>query len=597
MPIYPCLLCLSSLDKDNRPLPAKKVTIKAQIVRLYDLLVPQHRTSSPHQSIIAEIEDTDGFKLCQNCFLSAKEIEKIKQQVSQLEEKIVKKVQELRKTVSNSFQKDETIGESLQKVRKSLLSPDEETEQILPDFEIKLEDESCLMNNHEEQFPPQNDIPCPPSPTPSNHSDDKEDPLLCSEDKDDPLFSLNEGDELTDSGDDDHTTSDDDSDFCITPDNDETTGNQSVSKSDQEDPPYSPPKPKRSKNDDKSRYKYSCGVCLSKFRRARLLRLHLRTEHQGFCQFQCQVCQNKYESQGLLDSHMIVRHETEEKSFFCTKSECGKGFTLELNFLSHMRRHKVDKSKIVVCSVCDVRFVNQAYLDKHASVHATWKCDFCEITLGTKNSWQRHVRTHTGEKPVKCDQCEESFIDKRTRRKHVIRRHTTVQHLCSLCGKGFPFKYSLKLHVQKVHENLKRYECSECGEKFQTGSSLKAHTIREHNADPFVCDECGDTFTGTEGLKSHKVLHSGIKKHQCHICGAGFYLKKALTQHLVSHSDVRNHICHACGGRFKAKKNLDRHLTRVHKLDVEKTREVGGLRKKRQMQPEVVRSERPKSKC
>lgn len=123
MPIYPCLLCLSSLDKDNRPLPAKKVTIKAQIVRLYDLLVPQHRTSSPHQSIIAEIEDTDGFKLCQNCFLSAKEIEKIKQQVSQLEEKIVKKVQELRKTVSNSFQKDETIGESLQKVRKSLLSP------------------------------------------------------------------------------------------------------------------------------------------------------------------------------------------------------------------------------------------------------------------------------------------------------------------------------------------------------------------------------------------------------------------------------------------------------------------------------------------
>lgn len=81
------------------------------------------------------------------------------------------------------------------------------------------------------------------------------------------------------------------------------------------------------------------------------------------------------------------------------------------------------------------------------------------------------------------------------------------------------------------------------------------------------------------------------------ICGAGFYLKKALTQHLVSHSDVRNHICHACGGRFKAKKNLDRHLTRVHKLDVEKTREVGGLRKKRQMQPEVVRSERPKSKC
>ncbi|XP_021952751.1 gastrula zinc finger protein XlCGF58.1 isoform X2 [Folsomia candida] len=590
MATYSCLLCLSILDKDVRPPPADKFSIKAQIVRLYDLLVPQHRTSSPHQTIIAQIEDSDGFKLCQTCFLSAKEIEKIKQQLSQLEDEIARKLEGLRKTVSNSFLKDEKIGESLQKIRKSLLSStDQETDQILPDFKVKQEpeDDSFLINNYDEQFLPiQDDIPCP-SPTPSNQSDDK----------DDPLFRLDEAGNISDSADDDDSTSSegesDESDFYITPDNAKKAKKQptkSTVKSDPDDKSSPPPKKKRirirkyvpkPKKFNESSYKFSCGACLSKFRREKHLRIHLRQEHPGFCQFQCQICQNKYETQGLLDAHMIVRHETEEKSFFCTKPECRKGFTLEVNFVSHMERHKLEKSKPIVCTICDARFANQTYLEKHNPVHMTWICNFCGITLAAKKSWQRHVRTHTGEKPVKCDQCEESFIDKATKNEHMIRHHTSEQHNCSVCGKGFPLKRSLVLHVRKVHENQKSYECSTCGEKFKTGASLKAHNIRDHNAEPIVCDECGATFTGLSGLRMHKIVHSGIRKHECHICGTRFFNGKGLKTHLTSHSDVRNHICHTCGAGFKTKINLDRHLTKVHKLTLEKMRTVGGLKRPR----------------
>lgn len=122
MTTFHCLLCLSSLDKDISPPLANKGSIKAQILRLYDLLVPGHRTSTQHKKIIAQIEDSDGFKLCQDCFLSAKEIEENKLQISQLEEQIARKVQELKTTVSNSFAKDAKIEDPLQRIRRSLVS-------------------------------------------------------------------------------------------------------------------------------------------------------------------------------------------------------------------------------------------------------------------------------------------------------------------------------------------------------------------------------------------------------------------------------------------------------------------------------------------
>lgn len=135
-------------------------------------------------------------------------------------------------------------------------------------------------------------------------------------------------------------------------------------------------------------YNFSCAACPARFRKLKQLRFHLRQEHPGFYQFQCTICNNKFESQRALDAHMIVRHETEDKLFFCRK--CEKGFSLEINFKSHADRHKIDKSHPVVCKVCDVRFVDEPHLEKHKSVHVNrFVCEFCGSEVSTSAALRR----------------------------------------------------------------------------------------------------------------------------------------------------------------------------------------------------------------
>lgn len=118
-----CLLCLSNCANDSSQ--------NIQIITLYDLLVPEHRTSTPHQAIVAESNNENGgfYNLCQTCYCGMKTLKTIKeqiavmkQQITKLEGQVEKKVQQFRSSVENAYSKnDKEIG-LRRRIRKSLIS-------------------------------------------------------------------------------------------------------------------------------------------------------------------------------------------------------------------------------------------------------------------------------------------------------------------------------------------------------------------------------------------------------------------------------------------------------------------------------------------
>ncbi|KAG9509694.1 Zinc finger protein 358, partial [Fragariocoptes setiger] len=76
-------------------------------------------------------------------------------------------------------------------------------------------------------------------------------------------------------------------------------------------------------------------------------------------------------------------------------------------------------------------------------------CAHCGKSFKTKSHLQRHILTHTGERPYLCNQCGNKFNQSSSLRNHVIAIHTKeYPHTCTNCHKGFLMPALLQKHLQ-----------------------------------------------------------------------------------------------------------------------------------------------------
>ncbi|XP_052753060.1 zinc finger protein ZFP2-like [Galleria mellonella] len=324
---------------------------------------------------------------------------------------------------------------------------------------------------------------------------------------------------------------------------------------------------------------YKCENCIKGFNFKGSYDKHMEKHSQSMGEFECDICKQRMPSEEKLLSHKRY-HQLRYKC-----SECGLTRISRLTIKDHYTAYHCYGYYQYNCPHCSKIFKRQVSLRKHISYSHTNKervsCAYCHKSYVNKEVLKGHmIMRHPKEvaggevhKKYVCQECGMAFKAPSHLKNHSIKHSHRRDYYCVECDKSFKSNSSLKQHLKTAAPHINYIElplpCLHCEKRFAIRRDLERHTNRVHlNIKPFQCDRCDKAYVNGWSLNEHKrMIHEGYKrplKFPCPMCDKVFDRNQILKGHIRTHTGERPYQCSRCPAQFSQASILGTHVKLIH---------------------------------